>query len=71
MDITEFADTQSAAVERAATLIRERLDLTAIMQEAGVDLTDASTVTVEFDTGVTVEDGLAVLRKGDGKGRAP
>ncbi|GAA2895327.1 hypothetical protein [Microbacterium esteraromaticum] len=65
--INTFANGQAPAVERAARLILERVDFNAMLAEAGVDLTGADAVTIEFVTDVD-EVGTLKKRPGDGKG---
>jgi len=64
-DATQFAESQGEAIERAAALINERVNLADYLREAGVDLTGVDSITVEFETDV---DDTGVLGKGDGKG---
>lgn len=65
--INSFANDQAPAVERAAKLILERVDFNAVLAEAGVDLTGADAVTIEFSTDVD-EVGVLKKRPGDGRG---
>lgn len=65
--INSFANDQAPAVERAAKLILDRVDFNALLTEAGVDLTGADAVTIEFVTDVD-EVGTMKKRPGDGKG---
>lgn len=66
-EVSVFADEQSAAVQRAARLILEKVDFAVILEEAGVDLTGADTVTIEFEGSVD-SDGVMKKKPGDGKG---
>ncbi len=65
--ITSFARDQAPAVHEAARILLAQIDFAAVLAEAGVDLTGADAITIEFSTDID-ETGVMKKRPGDGKG---
>lgn len=66
-DLTSFSEGQSEAVKTAANLILNSVDFNQLLAQAGVDLSGADSITIEFSSGVD-EIGTLKKRPGDGRG---
>jgi len=66
-DLIAFTNEQEAAVRSAADRILSGVDFQSFFKEAGVDLTGADSITIEYSTDID-EVGTMKKRPGDGKG---